>query len=67
MAEKGYEYGVKTRLDVEDAQLNLLQVKVNLSRGKRDYLIARVNLEWVTGRLGEKEEAQSSKLKAQKM
>ena len=67
MAEKGYEYGVKTRLEVEDAQLNLLQAQVNLSRGKRDYLIARVNLEWVTGRLGEKEEAQSSKLKARKM
>jgi len=66
MAEKGYEYGVKTRLDVEDAQLNLLQTKVNLSRGKRDHLIARVNLEWVTGKIGEKEEAQSSKLKAQK-
>jgi HAE1 family hydrophobic/amphiphilic exporter-1 len=67
MAEKGYEYGVKTRLDVEDAQLNLLQAKVNLSRGKRDYLVARVNLEWVKGTLGEKEVAQSSKLKAQKM
>ncbi len=66
MAEKGYEYGVKTRLDVEDAQLNLLQTKVNLSRGKRDHLIARVNLEWVTGKIGEKEEVQSSKLKAQR-
>ena len=53
MAEKGYEYGVKTRLDVEDAQLNLLQARVNLSRGKRDYLVALVNLEWVTGRMGE--------------
>ncbi len=53
LAEKGYEYGVKTRLDVEDAQLNLLQARVNLSRGKRDYLVALVNLEWVAGRIGE--------------
>jgi len=61
MAEKGYEYGVKTRLDVDDAQLNLFQAQVNLSRAKRDYLVALVNLEWVTGRIGEKEESKGSK------
>ncbi len=54
MAEKGYEYGVKTRLDVDDVQLNLTQAQVNLARAKRDYLVARVNLEWVMGTLGEK-------------
>ena len=54
MAEKGYEYGVKTRLDVDDAQLNLIQTKGNLARAKRDYLVALVNLEYVIGRLGEK-------------
>jgi HAE1 family hydrophobic/amphiphilic exporter-1 len=55
MAEKGYEYGVKTRLDVEDAELNLVQAKGNLARAKRDYLVACVNLEKATGILGEKE------------
>ena len=54
MVEKGYEYGVKTRLDVDDIQLNLTQAQVNLARAKRDYLVARVNLEWVMGTLGEK-------------
>lgn len=53
MAEKGYELGVKTRLEVEDAELNLRQAKSSLSRARRDYLVARVNLDWVTGILGE--------------
>ena len=53
MAEKGYEYGVKIRLEVDDAQLNLLQAQSNLARAKRDYLAARTNLDWTTGRLGE--------------
>jgi outer membrane protein TolC len=61
MAEKGYEYGVKIRLDVEDAELNLIQAKGILARAKRDYLVSCVNLERVTGRLGEKEEALQSK------
>jgi HAE1 family hydrophobic/amphiphilic exporter-1 len=53
MAEKGYEYGVKIRLEVDDAQLNLLQAQSNLARARRDYLAARTNLDWTTGRLGE--------------
>lgn len=53
MAEKGYELGVKTRLDVEDAELNHQQAKSGLSRARRDYLVSRVNLDWVTGILGE--------------
>jgi outer membrane protein TolC len=53
MAEKGYTLGVKTRLDVDDAELNLRQAKSGLSRARRDYLVARVNLDWVTGILGE--------------
>lgn len=51
MAEKGFEYGVKTRLDVDDAQQNLNEARVALSRAKHDYLVARVTLEWVTGRI----------------
>jgi HAE1 family hydrophobic/amphiphilic exporter-1 len=53
MAEKGFEYGVKTRLDVDDAQLNLVQARGNLARAKRDYLVALVNLQYVMGKLGE--------------
>jgi HAE1 family hydrophobic/amphiphilic exporter-1 len=40
---------VKTRLEVEDAQLNLVQVKLDLARAKRDYLVALVNLDWTMG------------------
>ena len=53
MAEKGYVLGVKTRLEVEDAELNLQQALSNLSRARRDYLVARIHLDWVTGILGE--------------
>lgn len=53
MAEKGYEYGVKIRLEVDDAQTNLLQAEINRARAANDYLVAQVNLEWVMGRLGE--------------
>lgn len=53
MAEKGYEYGVKTRLEVEDAQLNLLQANSSLARARRDYRVARVNYQWAMGVAGE--------------
>jgi len=51
MAEQGFRFGVKTRLDVDDAQLNLSQAQLNLARARRDYLAARVTLEWVKGAL----------------
>jgi HAE1 family hydrophobic/amphiphilic exporter-1 len=51
MAEQGFEYGVKTRLEVEDAQLNVAQAEANLARARRDYLAAKVQLEWVRGAL----------------
>ncbi|MFZ2948455.1 MAG: TolC family protein [Desulfuromonadaceae bacterium] len=53
MAEKGYEYGVKIRLEVDDAQLNLLQANSSLARARRDYWVASVNYEWAMGVLGE--------------
>ena len=53
MAEKGYEYGVKIRLEVEDAQLNLLQARINRAKAQRDYRVARVNYEWASGMAGE--------------
>ena len=51
MAEKGFELGVKTRLDVDDALLNLLQARASLARGRRDLLVAQINLRWVMGQL----------------
>jgi HAE1 family hydrophobic/amphiphilic exporter-1 len=51
MAEKGFEYGAKTRIDVDDAQTNLMQAKVNQARAQRDYKVALVALEWVKGTL----------------
>jgi HAE1 family hydrophobic/amphiphilic exporter-1 len=53
MAEKGFEYGVKTRLEVEDAEFSMRQAKGNLTRARRDYLVAKVTLEYVKGTLGE--------------
>ena len=63
LAEKGFEYGVKTRLEVEDAELNLTQAKGNLARARRDYLVARVNLEFVKGTLDEGAEASQAREK----
>ena len=49
LAEKGFELGVKMRLEVQDAELNLAAARANLARAQRDYRVARVNLDWVTG------------------
>jgi hydrophobic/amphiphilic exporter-1 (mainly G- bacteria), HAE1 family len=53
LSEKGYEFGVKIRLEVEDAELKLEQAKGNLSRAWRDYQTARANLLWTMGVIGE--------------
>jgi HAE1 family hydrophobic/amphiphilic exporter-1 len=49
LAEKGFELGVKTHLEVQDAQLNLQAARANLARAQRDYRVARVTLDWVMG------------------
>jgi HAE1 family hydrophobic/amphiphilic exporter-1 len=51
MAEKGYEFGVKTKLDVDDAQVSLTQAKGNLATARRDYQVANITLEWIKGTL----------------
>jgi len=51
LAEKGFELGVKTRLEVQDAELNLMGARANLARAQRDYRVARVTLDWVAGTL----------------
>ncbi|MEW6368213.1 MAG: TolC family protein [Acidobacteriota bacterium] len=53
MAEKGYEYGAMTRLEVEDAETNVVQAKGNLSIAQRGYLVALAGLGRATGTLGE--------------
>ena len=53
MAEQGFEYGVKTRLDVDDAQVNLLQAQTALAQGEHDYRAAEANFLWAMGKAGE--------------
>ena len=53
MAEKGYEFGVKIRLEVDDAQLNLLQARSNLAKAHRDFRVAQANYLWAIGVVGE--------------
>ncbi|MFO7693416.1 MAG: efflux RND transporter permease subunit [Vicinamibacterales bacterium] len=49
LAEKGFELGVKTRLEVQDAEQNVTTARANLAVAQRDYRLARVNLDWVAG------------------
>ena len=49
LAEKGFELGVNTRLEVQDAELNRLAARGNLARAQRDYRVARMTLDWVAG------------------
>jgi outer membrane protein len=49
MAEAGYRYDVKTKLDVDDAEFNLLAARSNLAKARRDYLSAHTKLLWVMG------------------
>ena len=49
LAEKGFELGVKTRLEVQDAELNVSAARANLARAQRDYQVAKVNVDWVSG------------------
>jgi HAE1 family hydrophobic/amphiphilic exporter-1 len=49
LSEKGFELGVKTRLEVQDAELNVRLARANLATAQRDYRVAQVNLEWVAG------------------
>ena len=51
MSEKGLEFGVKTRLEVDDALVNARQAEANLAKAKRDYLVALTNLRYVQGTL----------------
>lgn len=53
LSEKGFEYGVKIRLEVDDAELNLRQARSSLALARRDYLVAMVDLALAMGILGE--------------
>ncbi|NJC87089.1 MAG: TolC family protein [Desulfuromonas sp.] len=54
LSEKGFEFGVKIRLEVDDAELNLRQARSSLAIARRDYLVAMVELAWAMGVLGER-------------
>lgn len=49
MAEDGFKFGVKTRLDVEDAQLNFSNAEANYAKAKRDYLLSWIKLKRAMG------------------
>ncbi|MFZ2446184.1 MAG: TolC family protein [Syntrophobacteraceae bacterium] len=49
MAETGYRHGVKTKLEVDDAESNVLAARINLARARRDYITARIRLLWIMG------------------
>lgn len=49
MAETGYRHGVKTKLEVDDAESNVLSSRINLLRARRDYITARIRLLWAMG------------------
>lgn len=55
MAEKGYRYGVKTKLEVDDAEYNLRSAQVRLAQAWRDYRVQYANLLWSAGIIGEKD------------
>ena len=48
-----YKFGVKIRLEVDDAQLNLLQARCNLAKAQRDFRVAQVTYLWAMGVAGE--------------
>jgi len=52
MAEEGYPLGVKTRLDIEDAVVNLAAARAHLARAQRDYRVALAEVGWAAGTLG---------------
>lgn len=49
MAETGFKHGVKTKLEVDDAESNVLAARTNLLKAQRDYLVARTKLSWIMG------------------
>ncbi|MBI5440930.1 MAG: TolC family protein, partial [Deltaproteobacteria bacterium] len=53
MAEQGYHLGVKTKLEVDDAQANLTEAKGSLARARRDHLVASAALARAMGVLGQ--------------
>ena len=49
LSEKGFELGVKTRLEVQDAEINVSTARANLARAQRDYQVALANLRYASG------------------
>lgn len=49
MAELGYKNGVKTKLEVDDAESSLLAARINVAKARRDYVVAQLRLLWIMG------------------
>lgn len=49
MAETGFRNGVKTKLEVDDAESNLLSARTNLLKARRELIAARIRLLWIMG------------------
>jgi outer membrane protein TolC len=49
MAEQGYQLGVKTHLEVEDAVFNLTAARAELAKAQRDHRVAVVEVSWAAG------------------
>jgi HAE1 family hydrophobic/amphiphilic exporter-1 len=52
MAQTGNGLGVKTRLEVEDALLNVRLAEANMAKARRDHVVALANLKFAQGTLG---------------
>ncbi|MHC1728180.1 MAG: TolC family protein [Syntrophobacteraceae bacterium] len=49
MAETGFRNGVKTKLEVDDAESNVLSARTNLLKARRELIAARIRLLWIMG------------------
>jgi len=49
IAQIGYENGVNTSIELNDAQLNVLKVKIQLLKIEKDILIAKAKLDYLKG------------------
>ncbi|MEA1916691.1 MAG: TolC family protein [Campylobacterota bacterium] len=58
-AKRYYEAGIRTKIDISDANVNLINGQINLQNSKYDSRLAYVNLEKVLGEIGNKIEVEN--------
>jgi len=62
----GYERGVRSGVDVLNAQRELFRTRLDLSQSRYDYLISRLRLKAATGTLQEQDVEEINRLLARK-